>query len=92
MYHVYILLSDKDPNKIYIGLTTDVERRVSEHNRAQSGYSKQYAPWNLESTIAFKDKLLAEKFETYLKSGSGFAFMKKRLLPNTHSGPTEKHK
>ena len=90
MHYVYILSSDKDPNRIYIGLTTDVERRVSEHNRAQSGYSKQYAPWNLESYITFKDKPLAEKFEVYLKSGSGFAFLKKRLLPNIHNTSTEK--
>ena len=80
VYYVYILLSEKNPKKTYIGLTEDIDRRISEHNRAKSGYAKQFSPWALESYMAFKDKSRAEKFEKYIKSGSGFAFMKKRLI------------
>jgi len=80
MYFVYILESLKDPQKIYIGFTNDLEKRLEEHNTSQSTYSKRYAPWKLVSYTAFIKKTAALAFETYLKSGSGFAFLKKRLL------------
>ncbi|MEW6409823.1 MAG: GIY-YIG nuclease family protein [Nitrospirota bacterium] len=31
IYYVYILLSEKD-NKLYIGFTSDLKRRLKEHN------------------------------------------------------------
>lgn len=80
MYFVYILESEKDPTKIYVGFTNDLNKRLEEHNASQSTYSKRYAPWTLVSYTAFKHKTTAQEFETYLKSGSGFAFLKKRFL------------
>ena len=80
MHYVYILASLKDTTKVYIGMTADVEKRLREHNQARSTYSKQYAPWELRTSIGFADEKKARSFEAYLKSGSGFAFMKKRLL------------
>lgn len=80
MYIVYVLLSIKDPSKYYIGITQNLEERLAKHNNSQSGYSKQYAPWELETYITFKNRFLAQKFEKYLKSGSGHAFLKKRLI------------
>ena len=81
MHIVYILKSIKDPKRCYIGMTQNLEKRIQEHNRDVGGYSKVYAPWELETCIDFKNKLLAEKFERYLKHGSGQAFLKRRLLP-----------
>jgi len=85
MYIVYILRSKKYPERLYIGLTEDLENRVEEHNSNESKYSKNYAPWDLEVYVVIKDKVQAVSFEKYLKSGSGFAFLKKRLLPQTKS-------
>lgn len=81
MIFVYVLRSKTNTNKIYIGQSVDIERRLAEHNRSEKGYSKRYAPWELVAFIAFLDGRLATNFESYLKSGSGFAFMKKRLVP-----------
>ena len=81
MYIVYILTSMTDPNRIYIGITRDLQRRLGEHNRTLTGYCKRYAPWQVETLITFTNIGLAEDFERYLKGGSGFAFLKKRLLP-----------
>jgi predicted GIY-YIG superfamily endonuclease len=81
MYIVYILISEMDPNRYYIGITQDLQRRLGEHNRTSSGYTKRYAPWKVETFITFQSAGLAEDFEKYLKRGSGFAFLKKRLLP-----------
>lgn len=80
MHIVYILTSKKYPARYYIGTTQNLDRRLGEHNNGGSVYSKRYAPWQLESCIAFRNKELAEGFEKYLKSGSGFAFLKKRLI------------
>ena len=80
MYLVYILISIKDKNRYYIGITQNLERRLKQHNNAKSGYSKIYAPWILETYIAFRNKRKAEEFEKYLKRGSGNAFLKKRLI------------
>lgn len=80
MQIVYILTSCQHPERYYIGITNDLERRLKEHNAGDSIYSKRYAPWQLETHITFRSKQRAEDFEKYLKSGSGFAFIKRRLL------------
>ena len=81
MHHVYILVSQNSPDKIYIGITTDLDHRIAEHNGGESSYSKRYAPWRLETYVSFSNKKLAFVFEKYLKAGSGYAFLKKRFLP-----------
>jgi predicted GIY-YIG superfamily endonuclease len=75
------LKSTKHPGAIYIGYTQELEIRLSHHNNPQNpGYSKRYAPWKLETFLAFSEEKEAKRFETYLKSSSGRAFMKKRLI------------
>ena len=81
MYHVYILTSEKDPSKIYVGISGNIDKRILEHNQRKSAYTKKYAPWKIETFISFNDEHLARYFERYLKSGSGFAFVKRHLLP-----------
>ena len=81
MLTVYILVSSFDKTRYYIGITEDVDRRLKEHNMGDSGYSKRYAPWELETRIVFRNKSLAEQFEKYLKAGSGQAFLKRHLIP-----------
>ncbi len=77
---VYILKSLKNPERHYIGITANLEKRLKEHNDRQSAYSRIYAPWELETYVVFKNKKLAEGFEKYLKHGSGNAFLRKRLV------------
>ncbi len=79
-YFVYILTSEKFYHRCYIGVSGDIERRLKEHNRGDSEYTKKYAPWKLRTYISFEKKNKAEEFEKYLKSGSGFAFLRKRFL------------
>ena len=80
MYFVYILTSLNEKNRSYVGLTQNIARRVNEHNTKQFNYTKKFAPWKLCAYIAFENKILAKNFEKYLKSGSGFAFLKKRFF------------
>ncbi len=80
MYIVYILKSLKDPKRHYVGITEDLERRLKEHNTKQSVYSSVYAPWELETFVTFKNRVLAEEFERYLKTGSGNTFLRRKLI------------
>ena len=80
MYIVYILRSINKPEQLYIGYTENLPKRIKEHNDEKSGYSSKYAPWQIETYITFKNPKKAKELEKYLKSGSGFAFLKKRLV------------
>lgn len=81
MYYVYILKSRKEAGAIYIGYTSDLKKRLVEHNNPEyKSYSKRFVPWEIESYFAFTDEGEAKTFELYLKSSSGKAFMRKRLL------------
>jgi predicted GIY-YIG superfamily endonuclease len=76
---VYILQSEVDPAKFYVGMSSDPARRLEEHNAGKSIHTNKYRPWRLTVTIAFADAAKAITFERYLKSGSGRAFAKKHF-------------
>lgn len=82
MYYVYILKSSKS-NILYYGYTTNLKRRIEEHNSGKSQFTKGHLPWNLVFYSAFESMQKAEDFELYLKSGSGKAFVYKRLVDIT---------
>jgi predicted GIY-YIG superfamily endonuclease len=80
VFYVYILRSSANPEKVYVGFTNDLERRIREHNSGSQIYTRRYAPWALETYLTFSDRATATAFEKYLKSQSGRAFLHKRLL------------
>ena len=53
---------------------------MKQHNNGQSGFTAKLKKWEIMFYCAFKNKKTALSFEKYLKSGSGMAFAKKRLL------------
>ncbi len=79
MYYTYILQSSKS-RILYYGYTSDLKKRVKEHNDGQSKFTKGHLPWKLVYYSAFVNKQKAKDFELYLKSGSGKAFAYKRLV------------
>ena len=79
MYYVYILRSISHPKETYIGSTADLRRRLTEHNSGKSTYADKFKPWKISVYVAFQGKELAEKFEKYLKSGSGRTFSARQL-------------
>lgn len=79
MYYVYLLESEVSGGQRYIGLTTDLKRRLADHNAGKSSHTSKYTPWRLVTYVAFSDVEKARAFERYLKSSSGHAFAKKRL-------------
>ena len=79
MKYVYILQSESDPDRYYVGLTDDLRRRLSQHNSAAVSHTSKYVPWRLKTFVGFSEDQAAIAFERYLKTASGRAFAKKRL-------------
>ena len=67
---VYILQSLSDDERYYVGRTTNLEERLTQHNSADSGHTLKFRPWRLVVAIHFDEVPKAEAFEKYLKSGS----------------------
>lgn len=80
MWYVYILESLSHPDQQYTGATEDIRARLADHNAGKSKHTRKFAPWRLLFYCAFPDKLRALEFERYLKSHSGRAFARKRLI------------
>jgi putative endonuclease len=78
MWFVYVLKCADETS--YVGCTTDVFRRVKDHNSHKVYYTKDKTPVELITYISFSNKYKAFEFEKYLKSGSGRAFLHKRLF------------
>jgi len=79
MRFVYILESLQHPDHYYVGSTTDLDRRLDEHNQGKSIHTNKFKPWKIKTYIAFNDHDRASEFEAFLKTGNGRAFAKKRL-------------
>jgi predicted GIY-YIG superfamily endonuclease len=79
LHYVYILVSERDPDRHYAGLTTDLQERLQCHNSGRCSHTTDRRPWRIETAIAFRsrDKVLA--FERYLKTHSGRAFASRHL-------------
>ena len=80
MYFVYILKSRNYQKEIYKGHTDNLKKRFKEHNQGIVAHTKKFRPWKLIFFCCFPDKEKAIKFEKYLKTSSGIAFMRKRLI------------
>lgn len=64
---------------MYIGKTTDLKRRVVEHNAGQNTSTKAYQPWSLVFYEAYVNKDDASRREKYLKTTQGHQAIKRML-------------
>jgi putative endonuclease len=71
---VYVLRSESQPRRFYTGVTSNLARRLSAHNRGDSVHTAMGRPWRVVVAMTFSDAARARAFEEYLKSGSGRAF------------------
>ena len=77
-YYTYILKSKKD-GKLYTGYTSDLRKRLKQHDDGLSTYTKDRGPFVM---VYYEACLLEEKArmrESYLKSGMGKRYLKNRL-------------
>ena len=69
VYRVYVL--QNAAGKFYVGLSDDVPRRVQQHNRGESRYTKGKGPWAIRwisERLSLSD---ARKLENRLKRQKG---------------------
>lgn len=78
MHYVYLLISKKD-RSWYIGETTNLKRRIIEHNQGKSIYTNQHRPYKLVYAEIYVNNKDAKSRERYLKSGAGRIKLKEQL-------------
>jgi predicted GIY-YIG superfamily endonuclease len=85
---VYILRSDSDRDRHYVGITSDPERRLEWHNHGPCGQTLRHGPWSFVVVLEFPTERQAVRFERYLKTGSGRAFAT-RHFGDVEPAPTD---
>jgi putative endonuclease len=76
-FYVYLIKSISHGH-LYVGMTQDVEKRILEHNRGKSTYTKSFMPWELIYTEKLGTRVEARKREKYLKSTAGKNYLRKK--------------
>ena len=77
-HYAYVLKSERDEH-LYIGMTSDLGKRVKEHNRGKVRSTKSRRPLCLVYHEEYENKTSARKREIFLKSGQGRLFLKAKL-------------
>ncbi len=84
MYFIYVLYSNKI-NKRYIGSTSNISKRLIEHNSGKSKFTKSGIPWKLVYSEKYETNSEARKRELFLKSGVGRKLLDNLLISFTES-------
>ncbi len=67
VHYVYVL---RNPDgRLYIGSTSDLERRVRRHQQGRGGWTRDGGPWEPVYHEQFPTRAEAVRRERYLKSG-----------------------
>ena len=77
-YFVYVLES-VNFDRLYIGSTHDLQKRLAKHNLAINFSTKPYAPWRMIFYEAYISKEDALRREKYLKTSQGARLLKRML-------------
>jgi len=75
VFFVYVIKSSVD-GRLYKGLTSDLQKRINEHNRGKTKTTKAFKPWELVYYEEFSTRDEARQREKYLKTGAGRRFLK----------------
>ena len=78
MHYLYVLQSEKD-HDFYTGTTSDLKRRLKEHNDGKNFSTAPRMPFNLIYYEAYILKEDAEAREKYLKTSMGRRVIRKQL-------------
>jgi len=80
IFYTYILRSEQNPERFYYGFSSDLKMRLKVHNQGGNVSTKNGVPWTLAWYGGFESESAAIDFERYLKTASGKAYARKRLL------------
>lgn len=82
MHYVYILKSKKN-GSLYIGFTADLRKRLVQHNKGQSKYTRSFSPWVLVYYESYSSKKDAFERERQLKRHKKAWGQLKRRIANS---------
>jgi len=85
MFHAYVLRSELT-GRLYIGSTSDLRRRIDEHNGGLATATKNRGPWRLVHSEEYPTRSLAVRRERYLKTGKGRQELRRLLEGGTPKG------
>jgi putative endonuclease len=71
MFCTYVLVSEFKGLRFYVGISSDIENRLTQHNSGKTKSTKGYRPWRLFFFEEYKTSIEARGSEIYLKSGTG---------------------
>jgi len=84
MFYVYVIKSKKD-EKLYIGYTNNLRRRIQEHNKGKNFSTAYRGEFSLVYYEAFKAQKDATTREKQLKKfKSSYGQLKKRISDSLH--------
>lgn len=72
-------MQSKKNNDLYIGYTSDLKKRIGEHNHGLNFSTKRYMPWEIIYYEACKEESDARRREKYLKTTQGNRLIKRRI-------------
>ncbi len=78
MHYTYIIKSKKTSG-FYTGYSSNLRKRLWQHNNGKSPYTKERGPFTLIYYEACLNEGDARSRELYLKSGMGKRFIKNRI-------------
>ena len=78
MFYTYILQSQKN-KELYIGYSSDLKKRLKEHNQGLNFSTKRYIPWGIIYYEACVEESDAKRREKYLKTTQGGRLIKRRI-------------
>ena len=80
MTYVYLLQSRQD-GTLYLGWTTDLQRRLVEHHQGRSTFTRRKSPWQLVGFETYASPDAAQARERVLKRNAHMcACFQKRML------------
>lgn len=77
-FYIYVLQSFRD-SSCYIGFTENLKQRFEDHNSGKNPSTKYKVPFELIYFEGYRNKSDALGREKFLKSGSGWRFIRKQL-------------
>ena len=78
MHYTYLIQNSSRP-RLYTGVTSDLRKRLKQHNEGLSTWTKSRGPWKLVYYEARLEQNDARSRERYLKTGMGKRYLKNRL-------------
>ena len=87
IYYVYVLKNLE--GRLYIGFSTNLEKRIMQHQSNEGGWTRNRGPWELVYYESFTKRFEAVQRERNLKSGQANKKLRNDLrVLNSRAGPS----